>query len=242
MTRTLVGRHHTEETKRKMSLAALGHTMSPGAKQKLSEFRKGKKASEATKMKISLANRGSKNGNWKGGVAIVICSNCGQPLEAKRYRLKATNQFFCNQQCYGEWKIKNQIMKGRNNPRYGCSALPETRERMSLNHADVGGSNNPNWRGGINPLYQQIRNHPASSVWRDGVFKRDNYTCQDCGSTKSGDFNAHHLYSFTDLINDYNITSMEEALVVGQLWDIKNGITLCKECHQKRHQGDLNGL
>jgi hypothetical protein len=49
------GRHHSEETRRKLSLSHLG----------LPSGMKGKKTSDETKLKISLANKG-KLGPWKG--------------------------------------------------------------------------------------------------------------------------------------------------------------------------------
>ena len=70
--------------------------------------------------------------------------------------------------------------------------------------------------------------------WRTSVFKRDNYTCRICNQ-KSGDINAHHIKRFIDIINDNNITTSEEARGCEELWDIKNGITLCYKCHQKVH-------
>lgn len=68
------GRHHTEEAKRKISLAVSGknnpnygkhHTKE--ARKKISQANKGKKLSEETKEKIRLSNIGEKNANWKGG-------------------------------------------------------------------------------------------------------------------------------------------------------------------------------
>lgn len=57
--------------------------------------------------------------------------------------------------------------------------------------------------------------------WRDSVFERDNYTCQDCG-TEGGDLNAHHVE------RRYESPDMET--------DVDNGVTLCVECHVKRHE------
>ncbi|OGT24423.1 MAG: hypothetical protein A2W47_06890 [Gammaproteobacteria bacterium RIFCSPHIGHO2_12_38_15] len=60
-------------------------------------------------------------------------------------------------------------------------------------------------------------------LWRESVFKRDNYTCVWCGE-KSGNgkavtLNADHvkpLFLFPELI-----------------FDLNNGRTLCIDCHKK---------
>jgi hypothetical protein len=55
--------------------------------------------------------------------------------------------------------------------------------------------------------------------WRNEVFKRDNYTCQECG--KKGQLNAHHIKPWAHNENDR--------------YDLNNGITLCLECHARKH-------
>ena len=75
--------------------------------------------------------------------------------------------------------------------------------------------------------------------WRLEIFKRDRYTCKICGDKrKKGHrliINAHHIKSFADIICDNDITSSQEARKCDELWDISNGITLCKDCHQWVH-------
>lgn len=58
-------------------------------------------------------------------------------------------------------------------------------------------------------------------VWRNSIFKRDNYMCVICGKN-SKNLNAHHKNGYHwDIDNRYNID---------------NGVTLCKECHRKFHK------
>jgi len=70
-----LGHKHSDETKRKMSLAKKGLNtwmkgkhLSEETKRKLSLAHKGKTFSEEHKKKLSLAQKGSKHYNWKGGV------------------------------------------------------------------------------------------------------------------------------------------------------------------------------
>lgn len=78
-----------------------------------------------------------------------------------------------------------------------------------------------NYQGGITPENHSIRNSQEYSNWRISVFRRDKYTCQDC-SNIGGDLNAHHLKQFA--------THKDSRL------DIDNGLTLCRDCHIKRHK------
>ncbi len=87
------------------------------------------------------------------------------------------------------------------------------------------GPNNPNWKGGITPEHKKIRWSLKYKKFREEIFKRDNYTCQECGrKRKKGDrviLNAHHKKSFT---------KYKELRFVKS-----NVITLCQECHKKKH-------
>ena len=57
--------------------------------------------------------------------------------------------------------------------------------------------------------------------WRQKVYERDNYTCICCGYNKGKKLNAHHLNGY-DNFKD-------------QRTDINNGVTLCKDCHNRFH-------
>lgn len=115
----------------------------------------------------------------------------------------------------------------------------KTEEEMNLfsnklkqNHSDVSGSKNPCWKGGVTPLYNQIRNSNKYNDWRFQVFGRDNFTCQECG-IRGVWLEVHHIKLFSDIIKEFNITTLDEALLCQELWNISNGVTLCKKCHDK---------
>lgn len=65
------------------------------------------------------------------------------------------------------------------------------------------------------------RNSPEYNFFRSFVFKRDNYTCQNCG-TRGTILNAHHHKSYKH----------NKSLRT----DVSNGVTLCVECHKKEHK------
>lgn len=65
----MFGKHHSEETKRKISLANKGKIFSIEHRKNISIVQKGKIMSEEAKRKISISHLGSKNPMWKGGKA-----------------------------------------------------------------------------------------------------------------------------------------------------------------------------
>lgn len=58
-------------------------------------------------------------------------------------------------------------------------------------------------------------------VAREACFKRDDYTCRDCGQM-GGKLNAHHIYPFQ---------SYPELK-----FEVSNLLTLCKRCHNAFHK------
>lgn len=80
------------------------------------------------------------------------------------------------------------------------------------------GEESPNWRGGKTPVNRAIRQSLEYKLWREAIFKRDNYTCVWCGE-RGGKLNADHIKPFVDY------PELRFAL--------DNGRTLCIECHKK---------
>lgn len=133
-------------------------------------------------------------------------------------------------------------MIGENNPMYGITPIfsDEIRQKMRLK---AQGANNIFWKDGRTPLRKLIRGTYKYRIWRDEVFKRDNYTCQDCGQ-HGGRLHAHHKdKQFNQILDEflkkYNMFSPYEdietlvalAIIYEDFWDVKNGQTLCVKCH-----------
>lgn len=78
-------------------------------------------------------------------------------------------------------------------------------------------------------INKRIRLSRKYLEWRSEVFKRDNYHCQNCDN--KGYIEAHHIISFSKLLEIYNIKTLEQAMKCDALWDIGNGITYCINCH-----------
>ena len=85
--------------------------------------------------------------------------------------------------------------------------------------------NHYNWKNGITPINQAIRCSQKFINWRKAIFKRDNFTCQEC-NLRGVRIEAHHIKAFSKYPK--------------LRFKINNGITLCKECHKKTNNYCIN--
>ncbi len=98
------------------------------------------------------------------------------------------------------------------------------------------GPKSPHWKGGITPTVKLIRNSTKYAQWRMDCFIRDNFTCQKCGDNSGGNLEVHHKKPLRKLLEEVKnylplFGLYEGAMLYNPLWDISNGITLCKKCH-----------
>lgn len=84
------------------------------------------------------------------------------------------------------------------------------------------------WKGGISKEAVSLRQTSEYKVWRELVFKRDGYTCAIC-NRHGGNLVVHHIVRFSKILK------MNEEDRRKIIWDIGNGMTLCKDCHKKIH-------
>jgi len=195
---------------------------------------------------------------------IFICPNCNKELILQPYKAKHRKYCSVSCQMKYEFKIgKRDRFKTGEKARTICHKKQkehnwlndkssrdnmrksmQTEEYHNKQSLSKQGSNNPmfgiygknnlNWKGNTN-LYNQIRKSSFMSHWRLKVFERDKFTCQHCGDSRGGNLNAHHIKQFHHILEEYNIKTIEEAYSCLELWNIINGLTLCKKCHIKVH-------
>jgi len=95
---------------------------------------------------------------------------------------------------------------------------PSLEVRMKMSNSALKGKDNHSWKGGITPINKKIRNSLKMKIWRETVFARDNYTCQNPTCGKRGVYlQADHIKPF--------------ALFPELRFDVSNGRTLCIKCH-----------
>lgn len=98
-------------------------------------------------------------------------------------------------------------------PNKGKSPSIQTRLKQSLAKR---GDKSPTWKGGISKINHIIRESLEYRLWREAVFKRDNWSCVWCGH--KGNVHADHIKRFADY------PELRFA--------IDNGRTLCVPCHR----------
>ncbi|MCX6753730.1 MAG: hypothetical protein NTV03_01595 [Candidatus Nomurabacteria bacterium] len=80
---------------------------------------------------------------------------------------------------------------------------------------------------------KKLTEMPRYQIWTKDVIKRCENKCQTDKSHLGRKVEVHHLKSLYSIYKENNLDSDEEILNCKQLWGIDNGITLCKECHDK---------
>jgi len=151
-----------------------------------------------------------------------------------------------NQYALG-YKHTGDARKKISEARKGCRCSEETLKKMSEAKKGQGkgkklsdetrrkigeankGEKNIFWQGGICNENKRIRHSIEFKLWREAVFKRDNWICQECnvksGNGKTVYLHPHHIKAFA---------KHPEFRFI-----IDNGITLCDECHKEIHKKQL---
>lgn len=221
----------SEETRKKMSEAKMGHLVSEETKRKIGEKNKGNKS-----------RRGMHNTEEsKKNLSRIMMGNtiCLGKIHSKETRKKIS-----------------EATKGRipwNKGRKGLyNTSEETKKKIALIH--IGNKYNQNrepwnkgltakddarilsrektgnWKGGKSSLTRRIRCSFKYRQWRSDVFTRDDFTCQDCDK-RGGDLEAHHIKTCIDILELNDVKTFDQAMKCEELWNINNGKTLCLKCH-----------
>lgn len=125
-------------------------------------------------------------------------------------------------------ETRDKISLSRTGKKYPLASIAKRKENLSIetrkkrSEAKLGEKSHF-WKGGITKINLTIRNSLEYRLWRESVFKRDNYTCQICGvhsgNGKMVKLNADHIKSF--------------AYYPELRFSLDNGRTLCEPCHKK---------
>lgn len=216
---------HTEEAKRKISLAHKGKKFSKESKKKLSETRKklfkegklinhfeGKKHKLETieKIKKNHPNKSKKSSEWRKKISL---KHKGKKIsEETRKKLSLANKG----KKYSE-EVKKKISEshlGSKNPFYGKHHSRETKRRISKK---TSGPNNANWQGGIGKLPYSFE---FNKELKEQIRKRDNFHCQQCFRHESEFKTKLHIHHINFCRTDNRHSNL---------------ISLCQKCHAQTY-------
>lgn len=189
-------------------------------------WNKGKKFSEESRKKMSLAHIGKNMGEMNATKRPEVRLKISQSHKWRTYR-KLTEEekehlrkINTGKKLSPEARMKVSLaLKGRKKPARSL----ETRLKISKT---LSGINSYRWKGGITKENHKIRTSLEYRLWRESVFKRDNYACvwckNRCEKGNSVYLHADHVQKFSEY------PELRFA--------IDNGRTLCSKCHKRRHK------
>ena len=160
----------------------------------------------------------------------IKCLNCGKEKEVFYSDVKRGKGKYCNRKCWDEHKRKlpefinckwcNKKFKNVQSQRNKKFCSRECYSKWQKGRPIPPNIQNKNGRKPrtYHLTKREKYGNAFDREWREKVFKRDNWTCQDC-KTRGGRLQAHHIIP-------YKIKPKLRH-------DINNGQTLCLECHKK---------
>jgi 5-methylcytosine-specific restriction endonuclease McrA len=119
--------------------------------------------------------------------------------------------------------------KGRPGPWKGKTLPPDVREKISriTRERTARGPDHYAYTHGKHQRDKCDRRTVEYRKWRDEVFARDRFACQQCGDARGGNLQAHHIKPFA---------SHPELR-----FSVSNGLTLCRDCHERLHLKPIPG-
>lgn len=139
------------------------------------------------------------------GKVQCACMQCGKAFYTFNCEIKKGRGKFCSRSCATTYRNIH------NNPTKDI----EVRHKISKNHADVSGTNNPmyNRRGETAPSYIDGRNSFSGDVYRRIMLANVKPICNLCGEADMSKLQVHHI--------DKNHSNNE----------LSNLVWLCARCH-----------
>ena len=202
-----------------------GFKHSEETKKKIGKANKGKDVwimgqhhSQETKDKISKKNKGNH-------ASLKTEFKKGHPVSKElreKIRKRSTGNKYTLGKIFTEEHRKNISLSKRFKIRKKPSLYSEARRR----------------------LFAILKSSEQWKQWRQQIFRRDGYVCQECFN-KGQYIHPHHKKQLAKLVDtflqEYNQFSLIEdfetflrlTVTYQPFWDIENGITLCEDCHKK---------
>ena len=211
------------------------YTKTEEHKRKISESKKGQKPTEETKRKMSRAKKGKMPKNIELFKKKAVKFKKGHTYNSSKQRRKQIAERMKGDKNPTK---RPEVRKKISESKKGHIVTQETRKKISKKltgrklseetKRKIGNSERGEkshlWEGGITPLNKLLRNQSKFKIWREAVFLRDNFTCQNpncefCNNKVGVLLHPHHIKSFIKFPE--------------LRFNINNGITLCAGFHLK---------
>lgn len=233
------GKKHSEESKKKMSLAQKRRMTSEITRENLRAKHLGKKLSIETKKKMGLAHKGFRHSEESRKKMSRAQKGHSVSKEAKIKMSTSHTGVKLSEEHARHLRGKTPWNKGKKTGPLSDEHKRKIKEWSMANPRR--GENSGYWKGGITKLSGRIRELLQYKAWRLSVYERDHFTCMMPNCTKiEKKLNSHHIKNLSKIIEENKITTIEQALLCEELWNINNGITLCKKCHEGIRQHEKN--
>lgn len=196
---------HSEKTKEKIRQANLGKHQSNEVREKLRLINKGKGHSPNTEFKKG-------NIPWNKGKTYGVESRLKMSLAHKNMSVE-TRIKLSKAKLGG--KLPEETKRKMSKAHKGKKRSDEHQQKLNETQR---GEKSHFWKGGITPIHKLIRESQKYKLWREAVFKRDNYQCIWGGKEHGSNLHADHIKPF--------------SLFPELRFAVDNGRTLCESCHK----------
>lgn len=164
-----------------------------------------------------------------------VCKKYFTPKPYQKYNIKIrpSRQVYCSRDCYLKRTVDSITLQKQSESHKGKKLTIQQRQKQSdalrgrkktdehVKKVVEARKRTFDIRGRKVDPRKRERHYTKYKLWREDVFKRDNYKCKKCGE-RGKELRAHHIMNYAEY------TELRFSL--------DNGITLCSSCHTKFHK------
>ena len=177
-----------------------------------------------------------KVGNHRYRFYTSTCPICKKVFKHRQYDqihcgkecgYKYLSLFFKNRKFSKEWKEK--ISKSKIGNKAGLGKKLTQKQKDNLRDCHLG-SKNPQWKGGTTKFIYRIRQLAQYKKWRGEILQRD-FPGITPEEVKKRKLQVHHHDGVKEMIDRFNLKTIEDVINCPKFWDISNGMSLKKGEH-----------
>lgn len=175
-------------------------------------------------------NKGMKGYTNKGSFVSEKVQGKNNAFYGKHHTIESKNKISKNSGMKNKQEVREKVSKSLTGRKLKNTTKLKLKNQQ---HKRIKEGKHNFWKGGISKYYQLLNHALRNSQWddwREKVFERDEYTCQECGlhsgNGKAVKLHPHHIHYVKKCVDENKLDL---------IYDIDNGVTLCEECHKIIH-------